>query len=194
MEVAAAALAELVLLGRVGSVPETGFMSRKGKHKLVVLSADPVGAPALDGALVAMMSMGTKPRDAFGILPKVWKPVASAVQEALIERGVIRREGRFGGLRSSLWIVDGAQQRDAIFRLNAAWLTPEAVSDIRDAVFVDLMRNADDRFNRGAQRPHGVENAPVIERDWYPPEICDALIEIFAAERATAGPGAGYES
>jgi hypothetical protein len=36
-ELAAAALVELTLLARVGSVPETGFLARKGFRNLIVL-------------------------------------------------------------------------------------------------------------------------------------------------------------
>lgn len=192
MDLAAAALVELVIRGRVGSVPERGFMARKDVRKLTVISEEPVGVTALDAALKAVVAKG-KPWNAYSSLRKIWRPVASATQDALIARGAIARSGPFGGLKSALSIVDERQYRAAVARLDAAWLRPESVTDVRSAAFVDLLRNSPPSFNRGAQLPHGTQNAPLIEREWYPSEIRDTLVGIFQAQRAATGVGTGYE-
>src|SRR5690554_3471781 len=100
-ELAAATLVELALLGRIGSVPETGFLARKGMRNLVVLDDRPTGVGTLDNALERFAARG-KPWPAFSCLKKLGTPVARETQETLIRRGAIRRGGRFSGLKTTL--------------------------------------------------------------------------------------------
>jgi len=163
-------------------------MARKGERRLVVLDGSPTGAPVLDGALTVLSARG-RPWAAFSCIPKIWKPVASATQDALIHRGAITRDGPFGGNRTTLSIADEHQHREAVFRLDTAWLKPDSVTDPRSGAFVDLLRNAGERFNRGAQ------HETVISREWYPAEVRDTVATILEAERLTtsASSGTGYE-
>src|SRR5690554_8017107 len=100
-ELAAAALVELALLGRVGSVPETGFLARKEVRNLVALDETLTGVGTLDIALEQLVAKG-KPWGAFSCLKKLSTPVARETQDALIRRGAIVRDERFGGLRTTL--------------------------------------------------------------------------------------------
>lgn len=188
MEAAAAALVELTLLGRLGSVPEKGFLARKEARKLVVLDDRPTGVPTLDSALEPMVRRG-RPWYPFYCIRKLCGPVSRATQDVLIERGAIRREGRAGGLKTTLWIADEPQHRASVHRLDTAWLNPGAVTDPRSGAFVDLLRNAGERFSRGAGRD------PVIAWEWYPEEVRDTVAAILDAERTTtsASSGTGYE-
>lgn len=187
-ELAAAALVELALLGRVGSVPETGLFARKDVRKLVTLDDRPTGVDSLDSALELLADRG-KPWAAFSCVNKLSTPVARATQEALIRRGAIRRNGTVGGIRTTLSIADEAQHRAAVFRLDTAWLKPETVTDPRSGAFVDLLRSADQRFSRGAERE------PIVKWNWYPEAVRDTVSTIFATERVTtsASSGTGYE-
>lgn len=187
-ELAAAALLELTLLGRVGSVPETGFMARKDIRKLIVLDGTPTGVPTLDRALERLVARG-KRWDTFSCVKKISTAVARETQETLIRRGAILRIDKAGGLRSALSIADEEQYRAAVYRLNAAWLNPDAVTDSRSGAFVDLLRNASERFSRGA------DQEPVIKWEWYPAAVRDTVAAILQAERitASASSGTGYE-
>jgi hypothetical protein len=187
-ELPAAALVELALLGRVGSVPENGFLARPGVRNLTVLNDTPTGVPTLDSALVPLAARG-KPWSAFSCLKKLAEPVARETQEALIRRGAISRSGRFDGFKTTLSIADEQQYRAAVYRLDTAWLKPEAVTDARSGAFVDLLRNAGEQFSRGASRD------PVIQWEWYPESVRDTVATILDAEQITtsASSGGGYE-
>lgn len=187
-ELVAAALVELTLLGRVGSVPETGFFARKNVRRLVVLDESPTGVATLDSALAALVERG-KPWAAYSCLKRLVGPVSRATQDALIGRGAISRDGRPGGIRTTLTVADERQKRDATHRLDTAWLNPEAVTDARSGAFVDLLRNASERFSRGAQ------HEPVVRWDWYPEGVRETVLGILEAERVTASAssGTGYE-
>ena len=187
-ELPAAALVELALLGRVGSVPETGFLARAGVRNLVVLDDRPTGVSTLDSVLERFAARG-KPWSAFSCVKRLCRPVVRETQDTLIRRGAIRRNGRFGGLKTTLSIVDESQYRASVYRLDTAWLNPGAVTDPRSGAFVDLLRNAGRQFSRGA------EGEPVIVWEWYPEEVRDTVAAIFEAERITtsASSGTGYE-
>ena len=183
----AAALVELALLGRVGSVPETGFLARTGVRNLVV-DDRPTGVPTLDSALEPFAARG-KSWSAFSCVKKLCKPVVRETQDTLIRRGAIRRNGRFDGFKTTLSIADEPQYRASVHRLDTAWLNHGAVADPRSGAFVDLLRNAGERFSRGA------EGEPVIVWEWYPEEVRDTVVTILEAERITtsASSGTGYE-
>ena len=99
-ELVAAALVELALLGRVGSVPETGFLARAGVRNLVVLDDRPTGVSTLDSVLERFAARG-KPWSAFSCVKRLCRPVVRETQDTLIRRGAIRRNGRFGGLKTT---------------------------------------------------------------------------------------------
>lgn len=187
-ELAAAALVELALLGRVGSVPETGFLARKNTRQLTILDDRPTGVGTLDIALDQLVARG-KPWAAFSCLKKLSKLVARETQELLIRRGAIQRDGRFGGIKTTLSIADEQQYRAAVYRLDTAWLKAETVTDPRSGALVDLLRNAGQRFSRGAERE------PAIKWDWYPDGVRDTVETILEAERVTtsASSGTGHE-
>lgn len=187
-ELVAAALVELALLGRVGSVPETGFLARKDVRRLTVIDDRPTGVSTLDNVLAALVDRG-KPWAAYSCLKKLLRPVARETQDALLRRGAIARDGKFGGLKTTLTVADGQQHRDAVQRLDTAWLNPEGVTDARSGAFVDLLRNAGERFSRGAQ------HEPTVRWDWYPEGPRQTVIAILEAERitASASSGTGYE-
>lgn len=187
-ELVAAALVELALLGRVGSVPETGFLARKDVRRLTVLNDRPTGVRPLDAALTALSDHG-KPWAAYSCVKKLMQPVARETQDALLRRGAIARDGKFGGLKTTLTISDEQQHRDALQRLDKAWLGLEQVTDARSGAFIDLMRNAGERFSRGAQ------HEPVVRGNWYPDGVRETVAAILEAERiaASASSGTGYE-
>src|SRR5690606_14986079 len=167
---------------------ETGFLARKDVRRLVVLDERPTGVATLDSALAPLVSRG-KPWTAYSCLKKLVPAVSRTTQDALIARGAMARDGSFGGLRTTLTVADEQQQREAIQRLDTAWLRPEAVTDARSGAFVDLVRNASERFSRGAQ------HEPVVKWSWYPEDVRETIAGILDAERitASASSGTGYE-
>lgn len=180
-ELAAAALVELTLLGRLGSLPETGLFARKEVRKLVVIDETPTGVRVLDLALQRLVARG-KPWAPYSCLSKIAAPIAREVQETLICRGVIRYTGRPNGLKTRLAVVDEQQCQAAMRRLDSAWLKPDAVTSPRNGAFVDLLRNAGARFNRGA------EQESIIRWQWYPTEIRDTVQAILYTERILSTP------
>lgn len=186
-ELSAAALVELTLLGRIGSVPETGPFSREEARKLVVLDAEPTGVQILDCALERLVARG-KPWEALSCVKKLAGPVGRLVHQTLLDRGTLRGEGRW--LKATLWVADEEQYRATVYRLNSAWLKPDAVTDPRSGAFIDVLRNAGDQYSREAGK-HGA----VIAWEWYPRGMRDTIYAILDAERIanSLSSGAGYE-
>ena len=190
METAAAALVELVLRGRVGSVPDAGFFAGPIARKLIVIDASPTGIPSLDCALRLLVEKG-KPWTAYKCVRRIWRQVSWVVQEELMGMGAVSRPGKFGSTLDHLTIVDEQQHRAAVHRLDTAWLYPENVTDPRSGAFVDLLRNAGDPFNRRQEQ----EQEAVIRWEWYPSELRDTIQGILEAEKLAtgAGPATGWE-
>ena len=188
MEVAAAALVDLTLRGRLGSVPDRGFFASRNARKLIVVDATPTGDAALDSVL-AVMTAKDAPWSAHKCLKAIWRPVSGAVQDALIHRGVVSRAGKFGSSVAHLTIEDDQARRAAVHRLDTAWLHPDAVADPRAGAFVDLLRNAGEPFNRRR------ELEPVIRWEWYPAGIRETVLAILDEEKlaTSAASGTGYE-
>ncbi|WP_167042837.1 GPP34 family phosphoprotein [Salinibacterium sp. ZJ454] len=188
MEVAAAALVDLVLRGNVGSVLERGFLGGAGARKLVVLDPSLTDEPALDSALAALIDKG-EPWSVQTCMKAIWKPVLAAVQDELIRREVVSRAGKFASSVDPLTIEDEQAQRAAVYRLDTTWLYPENVVDPRAGALVDLMRNAGDRFNRR----RGLE--PVIRWEWYPAELRETVAAILEVEKlaTSSASGTAYE-
>ena len=187
-DVAAAALVELVILGRIGSQASHGFFANKGERKLFVTDSTPTGVPILDAAL-SRVARSSRPWGVYRCVTKVQGRVSRLVVERLIERGAIRSEGRPAGWKSKLQIADEAQHREAVFRRDTAYFAPEPVSSPRDAALVDLVRNANENFRIDDG------TGPTTFRDWYPPELRDTIVAILEVEGVltSAGGGGGYE-
>lgn len=169
VELAAVALVELALLVRIGSVPESGLFARKNVRRLIVRDEHPTGALILNCALERLAARG-KPWHVYSCVKKLAMPVSGLVVETRIHQGTLRREGR--GLKAKFMVADEQKHRATVYRLDTAWPHPDDVTDPRDGAFVDLLRNAADRFSRGAQ------HEAVIRWEWYPQGIRDTVEQL----------------
>ena len=180
VELAAAALIELVLTGRVSVQPARGFFRGVDDRNLVVVDPTPTGHSVLDGALAVLVGHA-KPWRAMHSLTPVGRQVSPAVHAELQRRGFARVVGSFPDLGGYLQITNEEAQGEVKDRLDRARRVPLDVTDPRLGALVDVLRNSNDGF-RGEQ---GVQ--PVIRWEWYPQDARDAVYAILWAERLRAG-------
>jgi hypothetical protein len=171
---AAAALIELVLAGRVGSVPNTSFFNEASPRKLVVLDTEPTGASVLDAAVRILESTPSPLRPAKAVAA-VRREVTLAVYASLESRGMAHAVGDFPS-RGHLRIDDEEgytleRARFAVIRSH-----PEKVTDARTGAFIDVLRN-------GAPSSTGEQGVhPRIRWEWYPQDARETIDAILMAE------------
>jgi len=171
---ATAALIELVLAGRVGSVPNTSFFNEASPRKLVVLNPTPTTNSALDSAL-SILASSPKPLTPSKAVTAVRHDVTLAVYAALEVRGMAHAVGDFPS-RGHLHIDDGEGFAAARDRLALIRSHPEKVTDARTGAFIDVLRNGAPSY-AGEQGLH-----PRIRWEWYPQDARATVDAILIAE------------
>lgn len=181
IELAAAALIDLALSGRVEMLPATGLFRGIGDRKVAVVDPSPTGSPALDSALAVLSGHG-KPWIVSRCMIPVGREVSPAVHSELQLNGIARVVGKFPDLAGHLVVEDPDAQAQVKSRVDRARLAPQEVSDPRLGALVDVLRNSDDRF-RGET---GLQ--PTIRWEWYPKEVTETVNAILWAEGYLAKP------
>lgn len=172
---AAGALIELVLAGRLSSVAMTGFFSEPGGRLLTVIDSEPTGSSILDAALIGLAGK-EKPWRAERAILAVYDPVMAAVYESLEARGLARADGRPGGRRTTISVLDPDRVEARRAVLSRARTLPDTVDDPRLGAVVDVLRSGGDRF-RGETGLH-----PRLTRDWYSAEATPTIGAILDGE------------
>lgn len=172
---AVAALIELVLAGRIGSVPNTSFVNEASPRKLVVLDPTPMGESALDSAL-GILASRTRPLRPSKAVAAVRHEVTLAVYSALEGRGMAHAVGNFPS-RGHLRIDDDegfAFERDRLALIRSR---PDLVTDARTGAFIDVLRNGAPSY-AGENGLH-----PRIRWEWYPQDVRETIDAILMAEQ-----------
>lgn len=178
----AAALLELLFLGRISAIPETGWFARAEVRKIIVIDPTPTGQPILDLALARLVARG-KPWEVHACIRRLATPISDAVLESLIAIRAIRRQGRPRGWKTTFWVAVPTAHDQAMRRINGAWANPLEVTDVRTGALVDLARNTYGMIDRG-------DREGTIRWEWYPAEIRDVVEQILLTVRSsTSGDG-----
>ena len=172
---AAAALIELVLAGRISSVPNRGFFNGPAPRKLVVADATATENDVLDAALLPAAGWG-KPRLPHRALSDLGAAVSLEVQQVLERTGMVRAVKRYPQRGAYLAIVDQEAYRIERDRLAIIRSRPDLVDDARTGAFIDVLRNGATSFTgESGPRSH-------IEWEWYPPQSRETIESILQAE------------
>jgi hypothetical protein len=170
-----AAAIELVLLGRIGPVPDRSFFNGVTPWKIVALDLSPTGNPVHDTALRPFVGR-TKPFRSDKYLAKIGPSVAVAVKDELVRRGMVSSVGDFDHKGGYLAIEDERAVALAKHPVARARSMPEIVTEPRWGGVVDAIRNSGERY-RGEL---GLQ--PRIRWEWYPAEHRDAIEALLAGE------------
>jgi hypothetical protein len=172
---ATAAAIELVLLGRIGTVPDRSFFNGVTPWKLVAADRTPTGNPVLDAAFTPLLER-TKPIRSDRYLAKIGHPVAVAVKDELVRRGMVTSVGDFDHRGGYLAITDERAVAIAKHPANRARSMPDIVTEPRWGGIVDALRNSGERYKGES----GLQ--PRIRWEWYPAEHRDAIEALLAGE------------
>lgn len=173
---ATAAAIELVLLGRIGPVPDRSFFNGVTPWRIVALDLSPTGNPVHDAALQPFVGR-TKPFRSDRYLLKISHSVAVAVKDELVRRGMVSSVGDFGRTGGYLAIEDERAVAIAKHPANRARSMPEIVTEPRWGGIVDALRNSGERYKGEL----GLQ--PIIRWEWYPAEHRDAIEALLAGEK-----------
>lgn len=172
---ATAAAIELVLLGKIGPVPDRSFFNGVTPFKIVALDATPTANPVHDAALQVLIDRA-KPMTTHKYLEKIGHAVAVAVKDELVRRGMVTSVGDFDHRGGYLAIEDERAVAVARHPADRARSMPEIVTEPRWGGIVDALRNSGERY-RGE---FGLQ--PRIRWEWYPAEHRDAIEALLAGE------------
>jgi hypothetical protein len=176
----AAALIELCLRGRIGSVQRISLILGTGPVKLIVLDKAPTGNPVLDVALTAIVAQRTG-QSADRWIVKLWPAVPKAVFAELERReiatAVRTRKGHVTHLRIDA-IDWTALERRTISEHRAA---PEAVTDPFLGAVVDVVDHQGDAFS------HEFSARPFITRAWHSESNRATIVAILRAQMLRTG-------
>ena len=178
----AAALIELTLLGRIGSVPNRAPFTGGSPRKLVVLDQTPTGNRILDAALRPLVARD-KPWVTHRCMLGVGKDVTLTLHSELERRGLVRSVGRYPNRKGFLDITDDTAYRRLRDELGRVRSRPDSVADPRTGAFIDVLRNGADSYS-GEQ---GLQ--PRILWEWYPAAMRDTIHAILQAERIQFSAG-----
>lgn len=177
----AAALVELALLGRLGTVANTAFFNGGAPVKLTVLDETPTGNPVLDAALAPIAARRAL-RTPDKWIVDLWRVVPEAVAAELTRRGIA------SPVVSPTVEVAARSGRTAPLRLEDPWATterrhisearavPEGVSDPRLGAVIDVV----DHFGEAFSPEFSAR--PFIPRAWYPESVRTTIGHILRAE------------
>lgn len=174
-QLASAALADLALEGRIGSVPNRALFTGGKARLLTVLSDAPASSPVLDVAL-RLVSARAKPWIPYKCVLDIGRDVSMATHAELVRKGIVTVVGDSSKLDGYLQIEDDARPRSVKAKLDRARTQPDSVDDPRTSALVDLMQNAGNLYVGDA----GLE--PRMMREWYPPDVRDTVDAILQGE------------
>jgi hypothetical protein len=174
-QVAAAALVELALAERVGSVPNRGLFTGGKARLLTVVNAAPTGSPLLDLALELVVAH-QKPWVAYKCVLAIGRELSLAVHAQLVRKGIVSVVGEFPSLSGYLQVEDEPRQQAVKDKLDRARALPDQVTDPRTGALADVLRNAGNLFDGGP----GI--GPRMLREWYPENVRDTVDAILQGE------------
>lgn len=174
-QLAAAALTELALDGRIGSVPNRALFTGGKNRLLTVLSDAPLASPVLEVAL-RLVDERTKPWIPYKCVLEIGREVSLATHAELVRRRIVSVVGDAAKPKGYLQVEDEAWTRKVKAKLDRARAKPDEVDDPRTGALVDVVQNAGN-FYIGDTGPQ-----PRMMREWYPPEVRDTVDAILQGE------------
>lgn len=174
-QLAAAALADLALEGRIGSVPNRALFTGGKSRLLTVLSDAPLSSPILDVAL-RLVNARTKPWIPYKCVLNIGREVSLATHSELVRKGIVTVVGDAAKPKGYLQVENVALPDQVKAKLDRARLQPDEVSDPRVAALVDVVQNAGNLFIGDS----GLWTR--MMREWYPPLVRDTVDAILEGE------------